>query len=223
MRRLILFSLAVNVALVLIISLSVALGRRQPPPAFFQQLHLTDCALPCWAGITPGKTAPEGAHRHLTDIFTVSGFLLEPVQTASNTSMSASGVVPDNSIQYTLRRPSETVSAASIWLYDYNNVIHTLTIEPKQPLRLGDVVNVYGPPLCVLPVFDSTQKSIMIIYSRVGGINMLRVGAPFSWTSSITTIQLSNRTDFRKLCAEVSGWHGLSTVIHFRNTDRSQK
>jgi hypothetical protein len=40
------------------------LGSAQPPPAGLVQLHLTDCTLPCWAGIVPGQTTfDEGVQR----------------------------------------------------------------------------------------------------------------------------------------------------------------
>ena len=41
---------------VLLIMTARAMGSAQPPPEAIQALHLTDCQLPCWLGITPGKT-----------------------------------------------------------------------------------------------------------------------------------------------------------------------
>ena len=65
MRRL--FGWMVGVVLILsagfalLILAARAVRIAQPLPEALAQLHLTDCALPCWLGITPGKTHIEEA------------------------------------------------------------------------------------------------------------------------------------------------------------------
>ena len=42
------------------------IGSTQPPSPALAQLHLTDCTLPCWLGITPGQTTLVDAVRRVT-------------------------------------------------------------------------------------------------------------------------------------------------------------
>src|SRR5579871_4074209 len=49
--------LGLTVVFALLIVAAQAIGNAQPPPAAIQELHLTDCQLPCWLGITPGRTS----------------------------------------------------------------------------------------------------------------------------------------------------------------------
>ena len=56
----------VTVAFTGLIFAARELGNHQPPSAALAQLHLTDCALPCWLGITPGQTTLIEAVRRVT-------------------------------------------------------------------------------------------------------------------------------------------------------------
>src|SRR5688572_24925895 len=56
MRRLIFSTTALIVVFSLTAPISILIGRHQPLPERVAMLHLTDCELPCWIGIVPGKT-----------------------------------------------------------------------------------------------------------------------------------------------------------------------
>src|SRR5436190_3731109 len=56
MKKLIVGSLGLFTLCSVATSAAVALGRTAPYPPRVYQFHLLDCTIPCWAGMTPGKT-----------------------------------------------------------------------------------------------------------------------------------------------------------------------
>lgn len=56
MRHLFSLIAALILAIILITLAALLIGRAQPIPARVALLHLTDCHLPCWIGIVPGRT-----------------------------------------------------------------------------------------------------------------------------------------------------------------------
>ena len=46
-----------------------AVGSVQPPSTALAPLHLADCALPCWMGMTPGKTTFDDALQQVSAAF----------------------------------------------------------------------------------------------------------------------------------------------------------
>src|SRR5258708_3076052 len=49
--------------------IAIFIGRQQPEPAVISELHLKDCALPCWIGIIPGKTNFDQGEAQLRKVF----------------------------------------------------------------------------------------------------------------------------------------------------------
>src|SRR5689334_25247528 len=48
---------------------AILVGTRQPEPPLIAELHLKDCAMPCWIGITPGVTTFDEAEAKLYGTF----------------------------------------------------------------------------------------------------------------------------------------------------------
>jgi hypothetical protein len=69
MRWLILRALALWFVLLLCSSVSLLIGRQQPPPLYLALLHLTDCEFPCWIGIVPGKTTVAEARERIIAVY----------------------------------------------------------------------------------------------------------------------------------------------------------
>jgi hypothetical protein len=69
MRRLILGSAALTIALGGVALCAVLAGRSQPPPEQIAMLHLTDCELPCWIGIVPGQTTISEARQRIEGVY----------------------------------------------------------------------------------------------------------------------------------------------------------
>jgi hypothetical protein len=67
--RLIKWTLATWILGMAAISLALLIGRSQPAPESLRRLHLTDCELPCWIGILPGKTTVAEAKEQILRTF----------------------------------------------------------------------------------------------------------------------------------------------------------
>jgi len=62
-------ALCVSVALAILICGAHLTGRLRSVPASIAKLHLTDCAPPCWIGITPGLTTVEAAKDRMIAVY----------------------------------------------------------------------------------------------------------------------------------------------------------
>src|SRR6185295_15357265 len=69
MRALLRLILPLTGLFILGMMMFIWVGRTEPPPELVRQLHLTDCTMPCWIGITPGATQAETVNRHVMDTF----------------------------------------------------------------------------------------------------------------------------------------------------------
>ncbi len=79
MRRLLMGTFVLISVLTLTIGVSRAIGHAQPTRPEIALLHLGDsCALPCWIGITPGKTTFEEAIQRIKGVWgSLPDFVLE--------------------------------------------------------------------------------------------------------------------------------------------------
>lgn len=57
--------LVLSAILSLLVTATIWLGSRLPYHSIIDFLHLTDCKLPCWIGIIPGKTTIREAREHV--------------------------------------------------------------------------------------------------------------------------------------------------------------
>ena len=60
MRRMFLYSFGFCLLLSALTMVMFLIGRSKPIPDRLTMLHLTDCQIPCWIGITPGITTTAG-------------------------------------------------------------------------------------------------------------------------------------------------------------------
>ncbi|MEP7290652.1 MAG: hypothetical protein ABI835_02665 [Chloroflexota bacterium] len=116
-------------------------GSLQPPPAALEQLHLTDCTLPCWLGITPGITRFDEAAQSITATY--------PDATTLRNSVILADFSPD-------------ASYARVSLQAQDGIISwvLLTLDDSNHLAIGDLVALFGSPSCPPPLSNQ-----MIIYT----------------------------------------------------------
>ena len=105
------------------------LGRAQPIPDRVAVLHLGDmCALPCWIGITPGKTTLEQAIKRLSSVF-------KPSEYPNSDNIYVVFVAPEVQL--------------SVWFITDDQKIVTgiqLSDEAISELPIGDAMSVLGQP-----------------------------------------------------------------------------
>ena len=122
--------------LALTISGALLIGRAQPIPERVAVLHLGDiCALPCWIGITPGKTTLSEAQ----------GFIEKIYGTENSVSI---GRTFNSTRSYTITMKSKkTLSielSADFGQTDADTLIENVRmVETNEIIRMGDIVNLF--------------------------------------------------------------------------------
>lgn len=121
------------VAFTLLVFAARALGSTQPTPAALSGLHLTECAPPCWLGITPGITEMTDAVHRLNSA-QLGGMLFESSDGRSVT---------------TAYEVSGALVRVDIVASEAGKVVQiTIFTEPLKGVRLGDAVRYLGTPTC---------------------------------------------------------------------------
>ncbi len=131
----------------------MVLGRATPLPEEVAFLHLGDmCKLPCWIGITPGKTTIEEARVIVTSVygksvnFDKTNALM--MATAANGTQLTIGF---NKYFYDYPAP-----------YDSNWIIKVIffSISPPSKIPFGYVAGVLGEPAYIYPIYGSDKLII---------------------------------------------------------------
>lgn len=157
----------VIVAFALLILAAQGIGRAQPPPERLAGLHLTECALPCWNGITLGTTMMGEAFRRITDEY----------GQASQTFFADEAVI-------NARYQTTAIDGFLETYVDARGVVQTVRLVFREDagLRLGDVVNLIGAPAEVVGtppdtvVFQCASSTIFVAtFGSDGWYNLLGV------------------------------------------------
>jgi hypothetical protein len=116
----------------LLIFIARAIGTSQPLPEAVRALHLTDCDLPCWNGITVGQTPLRAAYPQVVSQF----------DAASRRFLADSRIVGT-----TLQEAAAPTTEVEL-VYDDNGIVQriTLYVSASDDLRLGDMLNLFGEP-----------------------------------------------------------------------------
>lgn len=131
MRRLILTIMLVMALLALLIGAAQAVSHARPASESLQVLRLTDCALPCWLGIMPGRTTLGEAADILSEAFPANAVV----------------AVNRESIVMTYDDgPNRFIAVISTRLYVVSQV--TIRTSEMRSFMLADVITHYGDPTC---------------------------------------------------------------------------
>src|SRR5262249_11265742 len=125
------------------------------PSQSIQEWHVTDCALPCYAGVTLGQSTIADAREQITKRLGPSGFLLEATQAGEN----ALALV-------WWRRNPVTKSFTSITVTFYGLYASSIGMgddfKDGTPPSFGDLISVLGTPSCA--VTDAQQSFLTVFY-----------------------------------------------------------
>jgi hypothetical protein len=192
----------------------ILIGRTEPPPELVRQLHLNDCTMPCWIGITPGTTKSEVVNRYVMDTFKSTNSQLS----SSVPSYEWFTIVP-------LTQPARRGEGMPIQFGVNNDIVSEILIpaffgsstpDVTMP-TLGDMVNLLGAPDCVgsnsLPMLG--KLSLYYTFDS----NLLEIGLLDDehprWSDSISFLSirrndLSNRVnDCTWAGIPLPAWAGL--------------
>jgi hypothetical protein len=138
------------------------IGRTQPPPTLIRQLHLTDCAMPCWIGITPGATQAEAVNRYVMDTFN-----------STNSQLSSSVPAYEWFTIVPLTQPARRGEGMPIQFGVNQGIVGEILIpaffgsstpDVTMP-ALGDMVNLLGTPDCVGSNSLPTSGRLSLFYT----------------------------------------------------------
>ncbi|MEO8608238.1 MAG: hypothetical protein ABI690_10170 [Chloroflexota bacterium] len=197
------------------------IGRTQPPPALIRQLHLTDCAMPCWIGITPGTTQAESVNRFVMDTF-------------KSTNSPLSSAVP-NYQWFTivpLTQPAQRGQGMPVQFGVNEGTVTEILIPAffstmKNPgaamPSLGDMVNLLGVPTCVGSTSLPMSNSYSLFYEYEG--TLLEIGLfdyrDTSWAQPIYFLSIRRSDLFNRVngCqwenVTLPAWTGLKNARRY--------
>src|SRR5258707_6670431 len=128
-------AVAVTLILTVCIALVILLARRQPLPPRLAMLHLTDCELPCWIGITPGVTPVDQVKARIEAVY-------GDVSTYRIGDQKSDGLV--------ISRVDDLQNSRAMtvqWLPTSQSTVRWLVIASSADLDVADVSEVLGIPL----------------------------------------------------------------------------
>jgi hypothetical protein len=155
---------ASSILFALLIFVSQAFGSTQPPPTALAGLHLTECALPCWMGMTPGQTDMLDAV-HRLESAQLGGMLFE-----SSDGRSVTTAYP----------VTDALVRVDIVADEAGKVVQiTIFTAPVRGLRLGDAVHYLGTPTCnggnrAMALYTGTTADAVVVGSAPLGKSGLR-------------------------------------------------
>ena len=170
---------------------SIWIARQQPAPERVAMLHLTDCQLPCWIGITPGVTTMDEAEQKILRVYgnapNIKIEFIEGDQRFQVKNAITGKVVFDVYLRYSSRDDSKIYSIAI--LFD------------NQPPSIGDLITLLGHPTRIAylypidikppPVLIYKNYGLAIIYAGTLELNAeisLPVDRLILWTDDMGTL-----------------------------------
>jgi hypothetical protein len=145
MRRLVSVLVILNLLFVTGILFARLIGQTQPLSNSIARLHLTDCVLPCWAGIVLGETKVDTGIEQLRKAFSLHDY---------NHSYTIERSLSDSSSYHEIRlqRTDDNVhfyDVLVIGLIVEHDIVEWIRLGTGyEPPELGELVHLYGAPYC---------------------------------------------------------------------------
>ncbi len=174
MRAFITVPLFLTAILALAIGISMLVGHSEPSPERIARLHLADCALPCWDGITPGVSSFVVAIKHFKSKFPD---FVEAAPAFPFYSWEYNDVTQNDS--YISFEIDNGTLAASVTIK--TNYATTVTVLPS----FGEMLAIFGTPSCI--VSNQQTGKITLDYESSAHKSLMQFTAPQPLLSSSVT------------------------------------
>lgn len=180
MRRLLFLLSGAFLLLGIFVVAALLIGRAQPTPPRVAMLHLTDCELPCWIGIMPGKTTIQEAQSIVKNtygdsaIFSISEFGdndMDIVSKSDNTHLTMSFIASPSGYATAADPPVELINlgVAPLRLSDFISVFRfpsdMMVYEGNLQANFGDNITLYNLSLnvtCPTVLPDSELQDLQL-------------------------------------------------------------
>lgn len=219
-----LLRLATVLCLICLPSMAVAVlvGRAQPPPILIGQLHLADCHLPCWIGITPGETRTKDTSDYLHDTFLIAPTVLSRLSDQGTYDWFTLLPLSPNSPAMTMMPAEFVVINGIINEVHFPALFGPDTVEMHHMPLLGDLVNLMGEPTCVNPSSSQFRGwSVMYEYPAQVVEIVVSGGDRVSWAQPVAFISIRRSdlayplTGCRYNESILPTWSGLMRRQHY--------
>ncbi len=211
MRQVILVTVAVWVVFGLAISLSIAIGRGQPPSAGVSQLHLNDCEVPCLMGVTLGKANFDEVKRTFAAATIPPGYTSEVMQTVND---------PYHVAILLLKNQLDMPFTMSTYVDFYEGIWRSAGMDIdaryERPPQFADMVALYGAPTCAYWTYGVTGNHYRVVYmldqARSLAVRLtlpLAIRFPPRWSSRVLNISMANLPAGVNPCM-CSRWKGIT-------------
>jgi hypothetical protein len=211
MRRVMLASVGICGVLGLAISLSIVIGRGQPPSAGLAQLHLSDCESPCIMGVTLGKANFDQVKQTFAAATIPPGYTAEVTQTIYEPYRVAVLLLKnDLGVPYTM--------STYVDFYEgmWRSAAMTIDVRHNNPPQFADLVGLYGAPTCAYWTYGVTGNHYRVVYivdqPRALAVRLtmpLAVRFPLRWSSRVLDISIANLPAGVNPCT-CSRWKGIT-------------
>src|SRR5215467_7319763 len=179
MRRLVRWTAGLSLALIIAVITVRVSGGNQPAPESLSRWHLLDCVLPCWGGFAIGHTPETEAEVRVKKLFAPPDY-----------AVLTSRWLPGSDLFITVKAGAETQSAREISVsFAFANTVTTaLSLTGEDMPRLGDLLNLLGPPSCVF-VGDVQTSFLVLYYEGLRNGQSISIGvSPAKWFTPVGTL-----------------------------------
>ncbi len=203
MRRLLFLSLVVFALMSALGLLAVRVGRAQPESDRVAWLHLRDCSLPCWAGMTPGSTPIGSVKQRLSTLMLDSRWTWMPSSPldARNPFFTWSTINRLTGTSINLFAENDGHTAALIGIGSDHRDDH-------MP-QLAEVLLIFGPPTCVIAQDSPTLYNLIYENRAAHSLSEIDLDS-LRWTSPIRAFTVESAGSLLT-CGKIRGheWRGI--------------
>jgi hypothetical protein len=214
MRTFTVLSLVLVGLCIVVTSASIGTYRREPVPPALRSLRLTDCVLPCWIGIEPGRSTAEQARAAIEAAY----------RDSSEYSLSFAWADAKDVLPVILSE--KTHPAHSTWIGLYvrrDRVVDSIVFyfdRPDEPVTLADVYNVFGAPsyVKVPDLADYRSGELALLYgSKYSGATVSTfMQNRLDWSQQVYTMVLYSHPLFPLIRAsDLRPWQGFRTMASY--------
>ena len=212
-------------AVILALSAAVFVGRQKPLPAAFAIYHLSDCKLPCWIGIIPGKTSLGEALARIDSTYCLARYKcstiydhyddtswIEIVDSKSNDRLAV------NFNELTIDQGKDTavyeINVYAQVVYEIKEYGEHDKQSTQTQLAIGDWYNALGTPDALSVTLQNHTAFVDVIYS-VDGVHLELNRPGFSVDNANMLVGVLTIYDPIQINAGVEGsqvlWRGFKT------------
>lgn len=175
----------------LLIVFARVVGLSQPSSELLRDLRFTECSPPCWISILPGQTTFTEATDHIRTTFAIPHL---HVRSANDVAYHAIRLpLPDGNasqfdllIQFQLESGMpEGVITEIEWSFGAPSNSGNVP-----PVLLGDVVNMFGTPTCIVTSITASQGWYVLWDVPEGVISVNALGGNLSWSKQIYSLTM---------------------------------